>query len=717
MGLTVDQMLRQAVAAHNGDNPQDAERLYRTILRIQPKHPDANHNLGLIAVAMNQAGMALPLFKNALKVNPNIEQFWLSYIEALISERQFENARRALKQGKKKGLTRENIKALTQKMISAKATGNLIQAPSQTEMQNFLNHYQDEHYSDAEKLAISITEQFPEHPFGWKALGAVLKQTNRISETLVSSQKVVEITPQDAEAHNNLGITLKELGRLEESEASLGQAIALKPDYAEAHSNLGITLQELGRLDEAEASYRQAIALKPGYVEALSNLGTTLQELGRLDESEASYRQAIALKPDYAEAHNNLGITLKELGGLEESEASLRQAIALKPDYAEAHSNLGSTLQELGSLAEAEASFRQAIALEPEYTEAHSNLGATLQALGRLHEAEASLRHTIKLKPDFAEPHNNLGVVLQELGRLEQAEESYGKAIALNPDYIDAFMNRWDLLFKKGDFQAALIDADSWDTKISRLHSLETLYALGRIKEIYQRIEIQSEVDHGDLGVAAFAAFIANKEKRNTANNFCNEPLNFLHFANISSYLQDANVFIKGLVGELHDVKTIWEPSKRATRKGFQTAKDINLFSNPKGKMAQLKSIIVEELDSYYFKFQKQSCSYIQKWPSEKNLSGWHVVLKKQGFQEAHIHSAGWLSGVIYLKVVPPYEKNEGAIEFSLNGEHYFDKNSPKLTHEPKAGDIVLFPSSLHHKTIPFTTDADRIIVSFNLKS
>ncbi len=27
----------------------------------------------------------------------------------------------------------------------------------------------------------------------------------------------------------------------------------------------------------------------------------------------------------------------------------------------------------------------------------------------------------------------------------------------------------------------------------------------------------------------------------------------------------------------------------------------------------------------------------------------------------------GWLSGVIYLKVVPPLGKDEGAIEFSLN--------------------------------------------------
>jgi Flp pilus assembly protein TadD len=280
-------------------------------LQIQPKHPDANHNLGLIAVSMDQSGVALPLFKNAVKVNPNIEQFWVSYIEALITERQFENAKRALKQGKKKGVAKEKIKALTQKLVSVKAGDNLMQAPSQAEMQKLLNHYQNGRYGDAEKLAISITEQFPEHQFGWKALGAVLKQTNRISETLVSSQKAVEITPQDAEAHNNLGITLKELGRLEESEASLRQAIALKPNYAEAYSNLGITLQELGRLEDAEASLKQAITLKPDYVEAHSNLGTTLNELGRLEESEASYRQAISLEPHYAEAHNNLGITLK----------------------------------------------------------------------------------------------------------------------------------------------------------------------------------------------------------------------------------------------------------------------------------------------------------------------------------------------------------------------------------------------------------------------
>ena len=99
----------------------------------------------------------------------------------------------------------------------------------------------------------------------------------------------------------------------------------------------------------------------------------------------------------------------------------------------------------------------------------------------------------------------------------------------------------------------------------------------------------------------------------------------------------------------------------------------------------------------------------------KKNLFGWHVILQQQGYQDPHIHPAGWLSGVIYLKVVPSLEKNEGAIEFSLNAQNYSDLKSPKFIHQPKKGDIVFFPSSLHHRTIPFTTNTDRIIISFDL--
>ena len=68
-----------------------------------------------------------------------------------------------------------------------------------------------------------------------------------------------------------------------------------------------------------------------------------------------------------------------------------------------------------------------------------------------------------------------------------------------------------------------------------------------------------------------------------------------------------------------------------------------------------------------HLKFQNKPCLYIQKFPTMRNLFGWTVILKQQGHQNAHIHPSGWLSGVIYLKVVPSLGKDEGAIEFGLN--------------------------------------------------
>ena len=106
MELTIEQALQRGVAAHKEGKLQDAERLYRAILQSQPRHPDANHNLGVIAVSVNKADVALPLFRVALEANPKVEQFWLSYIGALIQEKQFDNAKQALEKGKKQGVAK-----------------------------------------------------------------------------------------------------------------------------------------------------------------------------------------------------------------------------------------------------------------------------------------------------------------------------------------------------------------------------------------------------------------------------------------------------------------------------------------------------------------------------------------------------------------------------------------------------------------------------------
>jgi uncharacterized protein (TIGR02466 family) len=242
---------------------------------------------------------------------------------------------------------------------------------------------------------------------------------------------------------------------------------------------------------------------------------------------------------------------------------------------------------------------------------------------------------------------------------------------------------------------------------------LISLYALGHIDEIYKRIEKNSQLDEKNISVAAFSSFIANKEKKNTTQNFCPNPIDFIHHSNLSSHLQNFNSYITEVIKELDNVNTVWEPFGKTTIRGFQS--NSNLFLKPQKKIQNLKSIIITEIESYFLKFKNETCSLIKKRPSKYDLNAWHVILKKQGHQNPHIHTSGWLSGVIYLKVVPSFKKNEGAIEFCLNGEHYYDVKSPKVIHLPKAGDIVIFPSSLHHRTIPFSADTDRISIAFDL--
>ena len=438
MEVTIEQALQQGVAAHKEGKLQDAERLYRAILQSQPEHPDANHNMGVLAVSVNKAFDALPFFKTALQANQQEDQFWLSYIDALIKEKQFYEAKKILAKGKKYGVAGLRLNALETQLASMRKIADVSRAsPSPEQVSYLLEYYKKRQFGDAERLAISITKKFPKHQLSWKVLGAVLSQTGRKSEAVFAHKTAVALYPQDAEAYSNLGIALKELGRLEEATESYTKAIALKPDFALPHNNLGNALKELGKLEEAEESYTKAIALKPSYAEAYSNLGITLKELGRLYEAKESFTQAIELNPNYAEAYCNLGITLHEMGRLSTAKESYAKAVALKPNYAEAYNNLGITLKTLSKLDEAEESYTKAISLKLDYAEAHNNLANLLQELGRADEAKESYTKAIALKPEYSSAKHMLAAL-------------NGETTSTAPqDYVEGLFNNYAPQFEK----------------------------------------------------------------------------------------------------------------------------------------------------------------------------------------------------------------------------------------------------------------------------
>ena len=134
MELTIEQALQQGIAAHKAGKLQDAEKLYRAILQSQPNHPDANHNLGVVAVSVNKADAALPFFKTALEANPKIEQFWLSYIDCLIKLSNVVSARQYLIEAKQRRVDREKLNILESQL----KTITLEEAVASTSQNNSL---------------------------------------------------------------------------------------------------------------------------------------------------------------------------------------------------------------------------------------------------------------------------------------------------------------------------------------------------------------------------------------------------------------------------------------------------------------------------------------------------------------------------------------------------------------------------------------------------
>jgi protein O-GlcNAc transferase len=192
---------------------------------------------------------------------------------------------------------------------------------------------------EAAAAAEKLTQQFPEHPFAWKALGATLRDLGRRDEAARAWRNAARLAG-DAESYNNLGLVLQEVQELHAAETAFHEALRRQPNLVEAHANLGRLYQETGRLAEAESSLRRALRINPRLADTYNTLAVVLKEDGRLVEAEASCRKAIARRPDYVEAHACHGSVLLAMGRLREGEASLRRALQLRPGYLEARSAL-----------------------------------------------------------------------------------------------------------------------------------------------------------------------------------------------------------------------------------------------------------------------------------------------------------------------------------------------------------------------------------------
>ena len=430
--LTIDQALQQGVEAHKAGQIQEADRLYTSIIQAQPKHPDANHNMGVLSLGVGKVQEALPFFKTALEANPATAQFWLSYINTLIKLDQLVDAKALLDQAKSKGAKGEGFDELEQRLkgVAGVPVGKAskVQQPSQNQQQSVINLYNQGKLQQALEQATVLLQQFPSSSSLYNISGAVYKGLGQLDASVGAYKKALSIKPDYAEAYYNMGVILKHQGKLEEAIEACNKALVIKPDNAEAYNNMGIALQEQGKLEESIEAYNKALAIKPDYADAYYNMGGTLQEQRKLEEAIEAYNKALAIKPDYAEASNNMGGTLKEQGKLEEAIEAYNKALAIKPDYAEAYNNMGVTLQNQGKPEAATEAYNKALAIKPDYAGAHRHLSTVTKYNPndpQINEVDELLQRQNLNKSDRCYLHYTYAKMKEDLGDLSVAFDNY----------------------------------------------------------------------------------------------------------------------------------------------------------------------------------------------------------------------------------------------------------------------------------------------------
>ena len=246
------------------------------------------------------------------------------------------------------------------------------------------------------------------------------------------SDGIAKIDPQATEFYRlfDMATELGKNGQYQQAVATWGKALELSPDDAKAHNSLGVALAALGRTAEATAQYQNAMELEPDYADSYTNLGILYARAGDLDRGIPLLRKALELGPWDAKAHSNLGAALAESGRSDEAIAECQNALQLSPGDAEAHANLAIALAHAGRLDEAIAHFERALASDPESPEIQANLAGALVEKGRPDDAIPHFEKAVVANPNSAQLQFQFGRLLATRGRFDEAIPHLEKAAA-----------------------------------------------------------------------------------------------------------------------------------------------------------------------------------------------------------------------------------------------------------------------------------------------
>ena len=149
----------------------------------------------------------------------------------------------------------------------------------------------------------------------------------------------LQVTKDNALAHNCFASALDDEGKTEEAIAHYNESIRLKPNYDDAYYNRGIAYAKLGQYQMAVGDLNNTIRLKPDNADAYNRRGAIYLKIGQYQHAVEDFDKAIHLNPADMKVYNNRGILYANLGQHQLAINDFSKAINLKKDYANAYNN------------------------------------------------------------------------------------------------------------------------------------------------------------------------------------------------------------------------------------------------------------------------------------------------------------------------------------------------------------------------------------------
>ncbi len=482
-----------------------------------------------------------------------------------------------------------------------------------------------------------------------------------------------------------------------------------------------------GALDRAERLYAQLLAVAPGSARLLRLAGVLARERGELGLSLQRLRAAVAAAPAAAGPQAELGLSLLAAGEFDAAEDALRAAIANDPGALRARTNLGALLQYRGHLEAAIDCYRAVLADGGGDPALACNLAATLADAGRDEEALDLLDHY--LARDAAQPMllAARGAVLVLARRWTAAVECLAAACARNPADDNSLLNLAIARRELGDpagAEAALRQA----VQVNPAHAGATAELVNLLAEQAPQAAIDLANaflarHRGERQVLAALALALRDAGDEAAADALSNPQRWLWVVELeapagwpdtASYLDALRRCV------LSDPSLQPAPASKATANGLQTG-ELRFDSDP--ALAALRGQLDAAVDDCQAAWRASGAAapVLGGGLRERLFRAWATVLGPGGHQRPHHHPLAYLSGVLYLQLPDALDGCTGAdgwLEFGEPPARLVTRcRPPTQLVEPRPGRLVLFPSHLFHRTLPFAAAGQRISIAFDAEA